>query len=244
MLTTIRSTINGAMRKLGVLAEGEEATSGQLVDALIDINGLIEDFNNQNLLVTHKVQKTYSTPVGGWSGVITINPTTGNTFEEAAPINVHTAFFRDSGGSDSILDLMTPNDWGQIVNKSSTGRPSKLYISRDNQKLTIYFDVIPDADLTLHMLVSMPYLGDSTNNQYTPSSEIDWDYGFERMIRLNLAIELADEYGAQITQSLAVLAQQSIDRIKDKNYTPLTADVDTALTRSGTSYFDINSGVW
>ena len=64
------------------------------------------------------------------------------------------------------------------------------------------------------------------------------------MIRLNLAIELADEYGAQVTQSLAVLAQQSIDRIKDKNYTPLTADVDTALTRSGTSYFDINSGVW
>jgi len=246
MLTTIRSTINGAMRKLGVLAEGEEATPGQLSDALIDINGLIEDFNNQNLLITHKIDNTYSTPDGGWSNVITIGTATGSTFEEVAPINIHAAFFRDSGLSDSLLTEQSINEWASIVNKNNIGRPTRFYVSRDNQKLTIYFDMIPDADYTLHLIASMPYLGDSTNNQYTPDSEIDWDYGFERMIRLNLAIELASEYGAVVPQDIAILAQQSIDRIKDKNYDPLVAEVDTALTASKSSYayFDITSGSW
>jgi len=242
MLTTIRSTINGAMRKLGILAEGEELTPGQLTDAMIDVNGVIEDFNNQNLLITHKVDNSYPTPDAGWSNVVTISPIEGSTFEEVSPINVHTAFFRDSGLSDSPLAEMSINEWAAIVNKQNIGRPTKYYISRDNQKFTIYFDMIPDADYTLHLIASMPYLGDGTNNQYTPDSEINWDYGFERMIRLNLAIELADEYGAQVTQSLAILAQQSVDRIKDKNYDPLTSEVDTALTATNSQYFDITSG--
>jgi len=242
MLTTIRSTINGAMRKLGVLAEGEELTPGQLSDAMIDVNGLIEDFNNQNLLITHKVDNLYPKPDAGWSNVITIGTATGSTFEEVAPINIHTAFFRDSGSSDSPLAELSINEWGSIVNKQNIGRPTKFYVSRDNQKLTIYFDMIPEADYTLHLIASMPYLGDGINNQYTPDSEIDLDYGFERMIRLNLAIELADEYGAQVTQSLAILAQQSVDKIKDKNFDPLTSEVDTALTATNSQYYDISSG--
>jgi hypothetical protein len=242
MLTTIRKTINGAMRKLGVLAEGEEATSGQLDDALIDINGLIENFNTQNLLISHRVDNSYPTPTGGWSNVITIGTATGSTFEEVAPIEIHSAYIRDSGLSDSPLELMSLNDWTTIITKSSVGRPTRYFISRDNQKLTIYFDVIPDADYTLHLFASLPYLGDGANNQYTPDSEIDWDYGFERMIRLNLAIELADEYQIEPTQNLMRSAQQSVDRIKAKNHTPLTSELDTALVPRDYGYFDINSG--
>ena len=244
MLTTIRSTINGSLRKLGVLAEGEEATPGQLSDALIDLNGLIESFNNQNLLITHKIHKTYSEPSDGWTNIITIGA--GQQFDETAPINTHAAFFRDAAGTDSILTEMSVNEWATIGVKSSVGRPTKYYVSRDNQMLTIYFDIVPDALYTLHLISTMPFLGDGVNNQYTPDSEIDWDYGFERMLRLNLAIELADEYGQQITQNLAINAQKSVDEIKDKNFDPLTSEVDTALTASNSSFssYDISSGSW
>lgn len=236
----LSKTIDGALRLLGVLAAGEEASPTEHEDALDRLNGMIDGFNIQNFTVSHLQEKTYSPPSIGWTSKITIGTDLDNTFVEAAPMSVQAAFFRDAAGVDFKMTPMGINEWADMVWKNIVAPPLKYYENYYGHNLALQFDTVPYANYTLHLICKLPYIGN-----YKPTDNIDWDYGFEEMLRYQLAVRLAPEYGMQLRADIAAAAQNLMQNIKRRNAENKTLIVDDGL-QQGTrryGYYDIISGV-
>jgi len=225
----IKKTIDGALRLIGVLAAGEEASSDEHEDGLERLNGLIDSFNTQSLLVSYISHNIYSAPTLGWKSNITFGIGTSFDFNVVAPIQITSAFFRYNSGIDRILKLNSLDQWAGISNKYIITTPSNYFVQYGPDKsMEIQFDSIPLNTDVLHIMCRMPFV--AASGMYLPTDDINWDYGFERMLRYNLAVELSSEYGQQISPIVASIAQKSLRDIKQSNYQPIALKVDSGLT--------------
>ncbi len=243
----ISKTIDGALRLIGVLASGEEASPEEHADGLERLNGLIDSFNTQSLLVSYTKQITLD-PLPSAKAKILIGTEVGNDYVQTAPIEIVQAFFRDAGGMDYPLRPMPMDQWARMVNKSIVTRPNNYYVQYGNdygpKGVEIQFNTIPYPTDVLHIMGRMPYIG--ITGEYLATDDIDWDYGFERMLRYNLALELASEYGVMKPHPVVVAkAEESLNQIKQANYSPLASEVDRGLLKRSKYYNNlagINSG--
>lgn len=236
----LSKTLDGALRLLGVLAAGEEASATEHEDALDRLNGMIDGFNIQNFTVSHLQEKVYHTPPAGWTSKVTIGSDADNIFVETAPMSIQAAFFRDAAGVDFKMAPMGINEWADMVWKNIVAPPLKYYENYYGHNVALQFDVIPYSSYTLHLICKLPYAGN-----YKPTDNIDWDYGFEEMLRYQLAVRLAPEYGVALRPDVAMGAQNLMQNIKRKNATSKTINVDVGLQqgRKRMGYYDIISGV-
>lgn len=220
----LTSTINGALRLIGVLAAGEDASPTEHKDALERFNGMIDGFNISGLTVSYLEHRTYAPPLAGWTSHITIGQTIGNDYVEVAPIEVTSAFFRDNGGIDFKMVPMGINEWADMAYKAITAPPTKYFANFYGHNLGLQFDVIPWATYILHLICKTPY-----KNTFAPTDNIDWDYGFEEMLRYNLAVRLAPEYGVMLRPDVVDLALNLMSNIKRRNQTNTAMTVDVGL---------------
>lgn len=236
----LTDTINGSLRLIGVLAAGEEASPVEHKDALDRFNGMIDSFNIQNLTVSYMQEKVYPTPLSGWTSKVTIGADINNIFVETAPMSIQSAFFRDAAGVDFKMTPMGINEWADMVWKNIVAPPLKYYENYYGHNLSIQFDTVPFSSYTLHLLCKVPYTGN-----YKPTDDIDWDYGFEEMLRYQLAVRLAPEYGVQLRQDVVMMAEMLMKNIKKRNAISKTLNVDVGLQQSNQrmGYYDIISGV-
>lgn len=237
----IKKTIDGALRLIGVLAAGEEASADEHADGLERLNGLIDSFNTHSLLVSYISHNVYPAPIVGWKSKINFGIGPSFDFDGVAPIRITSAFFRDGGGIDSPITLNSIEQWSGISNKSVLATPSNYFVQYGPDKnMEIQFDSIPLNTDVLHLMCRMPFV--AASGTYLPTDDINWDYGFERMLRYNLAVELASEYGQQIPQAVAILAQKSLSDIKQSNYQPIALEVDGGLT-GGTANINLTAAI-
>ena len=220
----ISKTIDGALRLIGVLAAGEEASPTEHEDALERLNGMIDGFNISGLTVSLLQNRAYSPPIAGWTSKITIGLDVANTFNEVAPIDITSAFFRDTGGVDFKMVSMGINEWADMAYKAITAPPTKYYANYYGHNVSLQFDVIPWQTYTLHLICKTPYV-----NTFLPTDNIDWDYGFEEMLRYQLAVRLAPEYGVMLRPDIAGLALNLMSNIKRRNRINDTMVVDAGL---------------
>ena len=231
----ISTTINDALIQLGVINPIDEATPQDHAFGLRTLNRIVDSYNTQNLLITYLQDKVMPTPVAGWGNAVTIG--TGKDIDTAAPIETQAAFFRQ-GSTDYALTVMTFNEWVNIPDKTTIQIPSKYYIQyTDDNDSKIYFDTVPQSDLVLHLLAKMPYTGvNSVGNDYLPTDDIAWNFGFEKMLMLRLAAELAPSYEIQASPVLLSLAEEAENNVKTRNYQPKTLSTSSGLSSIYSSY--------
>jgi hypothetical protein len=236
----ISNTINGSLRLIGVLAAGEDASQTEHEDALERMNGMIDGFNIQDLTISYLQHKFYAEPIGGWKSNITIGVNTLtviNDYNQVAPVSISSAFFRDLGGIDFKMSPMGINEWADMVYKNITAPPKKYFANYHGHNLSLQFDVIPYQSYTLHLMCKTPYVGG-----YSPTDNIDWDFGFEEMLRYQLAVRLAAEYGVQIRPEIAMLADNLMRNIKRRNQVETISPVDIGLqSRHNKGFYHIGS---
>jgi len=242
----ISRTIDGALRLIGVLAAGEEAHPEEHQDGLERLIGLVESFNLQSLLVSYTKQLTLL-PLPSAKAKITIGTEVGNDYVQVAPIEIIQAFFRDAGGMDYPIRPMPIDQWARMVNKSIVARPTNYFVQYGNingdRGVEIQFNTIPYPTDELHLMARMPFV--ASVGDYKTTDDIAWDYGFERMLRYHLSIDLAPEYGVQVRPEVAAIAAQAMEQIKQYNYSPLALEVDRGLLKRSKYYNNlagINSG--
>lgn len=242
----ISQTIDDALLEISVKNAGEEASPADHAFGLRTLNRIIDSYNTQNLLITYLEDMTIQAPyllsacevtpeelvAGGrqWKNSITIGHCQDIDME--APMEIQDLFWRQSNETDYYSKMMAFNQWSDITTKSNTGIPRRHYIQKmDNNNVKIYFDYIPQADLELHLLAKMPYTGkNSTGNDYCPTDDILWNFGFEKMLMKRLAIELCPSYEVQPSQVLVAAAQEAEMHVKRNNSQPMTLDSDVSLT--------------
>ena len=229
----ISKTIDSAMRKIGVLTAQDEASPADHQLGLETLNRIVDSYNTQDLIITHIENLTYSVDysVMAWGNSVSIG--IGLQIDEVAPVQIEDLFWTLGGSSYKSIN-MSYNQWGDIQTKNNVSIPRRHYIQRiDDNNIKIYFDSIPQDGLTLNLMAKKPYTGvNGDGNNYIPTDDINWNFGFEKMLMYRLAVELAPDFEVPLSQSIVGLAAEAEKNVMEHNYQPVTLDSDVSLRRS------------
>lgn len=231
MATTVSDIIRSAMRKIGVLASGEPLPADEGDDALVVFRQMVDSWANETLLIPVVGVVTFPLVLDQAEYTIGIYPDAlipDNHIETARPQKIISAFLRDGTGTDYPQEIIAVQTYDSISRKSNASRPSRFYVRQGWPLDTILFESVPYDNETLHLSVIQPL------TDLLPivglTEEINLPPGYERSLTYNLCLELADEYGKQVTPLIATNAVESKKWLKRQNYRTITLKVDRALT--------------
>ncbi|NDF44770.1 MAG: hypothetical protein EB125_03520 [Betaproteobacteria bacterium] len=208
---TAGDLINGALRLLGQLAEGETPSAATSADALLALNEMIESWNTERLAVFSTQDQVFSWPASTISR--TLGPT-GN-FVGNRPILVDdSSYFKDpTTGVSYGLKLINQQQYNGIALKTVTSTyPQVMWVNMTFPNIDMYIYPVPTRVLEFHFVsveqLSRPAIL-ATNLTFPP--------GYLRAFRYNLACELAPEFGVEPSRQVSRIAMTSKRNLKRIN---------------------------
>jgi hypothetical protein len=212
MATTAGDIITGALRLIGVVAEGESPSPESAADALSAMNQMIESWNTERLSVFATEDQVFSWPATVISR--TLGPT--GDFVGNRPILVDDAtYFKDpSTGVSYGLKLINQQQYNGIALKTvQSTYPQVMWVNMTYPDVEMYIYPVPTRVLEFH-IVSVEQLSRpailATNLTFPP--------GYLRAFRYNLACELAPEFGVEPSrqvQRIAMTSKRNLKRINN-----------------------------
>jgi hypothetical protein len=212
MATTAGDIITGALRLIGVVAEGESPSPESAADALSAMNQMIESWNTERLSVFATEDQVFSWPATVISR--TLGPT--GDFVGNRPILVDDAtYFKDpSTGVSYGLKLINQQQYNGIALKTvQSTYPQVMWVNMTYPDIEMYIYPVPTRVLEFH-IVSVEQLSRpailATNLTFPP--------GYLRAFRYNLACELAPEFGVEPSrqvQRIAMTSKRNLKRINN-----------------------------
>ncbi len=196
----IREVINGALRKLGVYASGENASSSEAQDALTQVNRML---SNWSMLPGYLNDFAYDT-LTLTSGVSGYSFGSGGDIDTPRPTKI--LEFSINDGLDYPVKELSRQAYTKITDKAITGRPySFLYLPYFPLSSFILYPT-PDKAYTLRINSNKPLI------QYATSSD---DFGlpleYAEAIEWNLTMRLLPEYPGTTT-TIAQLIYQTAEK--------------------------------
>lgn len=211
MTTTAGDLINGALRLLGVLAEGETPSAETSQDALAAMNQMIDSWNTERLSVFSTQDQTFIWPAQQISR--TLGPT--GDFVGNRPILLDDAtYFRDPQTNVSYgIKIINQQQYDGIAVKTVTSTyPQVIWINMTYPDIEMYVYPVPIRALEWHFIsveeLSQP-AGLATALTFPP--------GYLRAFRYNLACEIAPEFGVEPSAQVSRIAMSSKRNIKRIN---------------------------
>ena len=211
-MTTAGDLINGSLRLLGVLAEGETPSAETSQDALLAMNQMIQSWNTERLAVFSTQDQVVTWPPS------TISRTFGPTGDIVAnrPITIDdSTYFRDPASGISYgLKLINQQQYNGIAVKTVTSTyPQVLWVNMTYPDIEMYVYPVPTKVLEFHV-VSVNELTQPVNL----ATDLAFPPGYLRCFRYNLACELAPEFGTEPSrqvQRIAMTSKRNIKRINN-----------------------------
>jgi hypothetical protein len=212
MATTAADQINGALRLIGQLAEGEVPSAATSQDALAALNQMLDSWSTERLAVYSTQDQIYN-----WQPnvrFITMGPT--GTFVAERPILMDDAtYFRDASTNVSYgIKLINNEQYNNIAVKTVTSTyPQLLWVNMTYPNVEIYVYPVPTRVLEFHFVSVRPLT--------TPAAldtDLTFPPGYLRAFRYNLACELAPEFGVEPSpqvQRIAMYSKRNLKRINN-----------------------------
>lgn len=210
-MATAGDIINGSLRLIGQLAEGEAPSADTAQDALAAMNQMIESWNTERLAVYATETQTFSWPANVASR--TIGPT--GDFVGNRPIQVDDAtYFRDSASGLSFgIKLINQDQYNGIALKTVRSTyPQVLWVNDSYPDVTLTIYPIPTKVLEWN-IVSVEQLSQPA----VLATDLFFPPGYLRAFRYNLACELAPEFGVEPSPQVARIAMTSKRNLKRVN---------------------------
>lgn len=231
MAQTVGDLIRSAMRKTGILAAGEPIPADQGDDAKQVFTQMVDAWSLESLLIPIVSVVTHQLVVGESEYTIGVSPAApplpDTHIETARPEKIIAAFIRDTHGTDYIQEVIDVQTFSRISRKTNSSRPSRIYIRKGWPMNTILFESLPYADETLHLEVIQPLSEYLSTASLT--TVVNLPPGYEQVLIYNLSMMIADEWGQDITPSIATIAIEGKKRIKRANFRKLVLGMDRAL---------------
>ena len=211
MATSAGDQINGALRLLGVLAEGETPSAATSQDGLTCLNQMIDSWNTERLSVYATQDQIFSWTPG--SITRTLGPT--GDFVGNRPILVDDAtYFRDPASGISYgIKLINQQQYNGIAVKTVTSTyPQVMWVNMEYPNISMTVYPVPTKLLEFH-IVSVLEL----TNPATLATSLMFPPGYLRAFKYNLACELAPEFGIQPSPQVLRVAMTSKRNLKRIN---------------------------
>lgn len=219
-MATAQTRIDRAMRLIGALESGESPTPQETADCLVALNGLIDSWRNDSLMV-YAITSVSKVLTGG-DGSYTIG--TGADINTTRPVKIEGGYVTVNG-VDYPVETMTEEVWRNLSDKALTGIPEYVYYDPQMANGVVNLYPVPDGAYTLKLSVWTPIstIAAATDNIVLPP-------GYERAIDTNLAIEIAPEFQRPVSDALAKAARESLKAIKQANIQPFYAQIEFACS--------------
>lgn len=214
MIRTPADIINQALKRSGVLGEGQTASAEMQNDAFDDLNELMALFARKRWLC-HSLTETAVTATG--ANTYTIGP--NGDFDVARPDRIEAAFVRllpviNNQPFDSWLNIIAaPEDYAAIALKEMQSYPMALYY--DSQYPLGYlhpYPVPPEDQYEVHVftktaMTQFNTLTDSINLPPEYNAALSW----------SLASVLAPSYGKQPDPTVVAMRKVSLNTLRQAN---------------------------
>jgi len=212
MATTAADQINGALRLIGMLAEGEVPSAATSQDALTALNQMIDSWNTERLSVFSTQDQVFSWPPNVLSR--TLGPT--GDFVGNRPILLDdSTYFRDpSNGISFGIKIINQQQYNGIAVKTVTSTyPQVIWINMTYPDIELYVYPKPTKVLEWHF-VSVEEL----TKPATLGTTLAFPPGYLRAFKYNLACEIAAEFGVEpspTVQRIAMTSKRNLKRINN-----------------------------
>lgn len=211
-MTTAAELIDGSLRLLGVLAEGETPSAAVMQDSIMAMNQMIQSWDTERLSVFSTQDQVFTWPANVLSR--TLGPT--GDFVGNRPIEIDDAtYFKDpSSGLSFGVKLINQQQYDGIAFKTVTSTyPQVLWVNNTfpNIEMTIY--PVPIKALEWH-IISVETL----NEVSSVATDMYFPPGYLRAFRYNLACELAPEFGIEPSPQVQRIAMTSKRNLKRINF--------------------------
>ena len=211
MTTSAGDQINGAMRLIGMLAEGETPSAAASQDALSALNQMIDSWNTERLSVFSTQDQIFTWPASTQSR--TLGPS--GDFVGNRPILLDdSTYFRDAATNVSYgIKMINQQQYNGIAVKTVTSTyPQVLWINMTYPDIEMYVYPVPLRPLEWHF-VSVEEL----TQPATLATTLSFPPGYLRAFRFNLACEIAAEFGVEPSPQVSRIAMTSKRNLKRIN---------------------------
>jgi len=211
-MTTAAELIEGSLRLLGVLAEGEQPSVAVMQDSIMAMNQMIQSWDTERLSVFSTQDQVFTWPAYTMSR--TIGPT--GDFVGNRPIEIDDAtYFKDpSSGLSFGIKIINQQQYDGIAFKTVTSTyPQVMWINNTFPDMEITVYPVPIKALEWHIISveTLTEVSSVATNLYFPQ-------GYLRAFRYNLACELAPEFGVEPSPQVQRIAMSSKRNIKRINF--------------------------
>jgi hypothetical protein len=212
MATTAGDQINGALRLLGILAEGETPSAATSQDALTALNQMIDSWNTERLSVYSTQDQVFSWPPNVLSR--TLGPT-GDFVGNRPILFDDSSYFRDpSSGISFGIKFINQQQYNGIAVKTVTSTyPQVIWVNMTYPDVEMYVYPKPTKVLEWHF-VSVEEL----TQPATLATVLHFPPGYLRAFKYNLACEIAPEFGVEPSPTvsrIAMTAKRDLKRINN-----------------------------
>lgn len=202
-MPTARVLITRAMQVAGILFKGEQPAADEANDALTSLNALIDSWSNYSDNIYARTYDTF--PL---TNALSYTIGAGGDFDTVRPMQIVDAYVT-SGGIDYPLSIIDQESYDTISQKYIQSIPQYLVYNNDYPLGKIWIYPVGGSGYTLTLLSEK-----SVNKFATLDTLMVLPEGWERALIYNLAVELAPEYGQQITPPVQRIALESLGAIK------------------------------
>jgi hypothetical protein len=211
MTTTAGDQINGALRLIGQLAEGETPSAATSQDALTAMNQMIDSWSIERLAVFSTQDQVFMWPPGAISR--TLGPT--GDFVGNRPILLDdSTYFRDPANNISFgIKILNQQQYNGIAVKTVTSTyPQVIWVNMTYPDIEMYIYPVPTKVLEWHF-VSVSEL----TQPATLATVLSFPPGYLRAFRYCLACEIAAEFGVEPSPQVSRIAMTSKRNLKRIN---------------------------
>lgn len=181
--TTGNDLIKGALRLVGVLAQGEEPSSAQTSEALVALNYLLKSWVVDGLHLWKHRRDT----------ITLVDGTVTYTLSDPKAYTVTQVWINNTSNTSIPLRMISRQEYFRLSNRASNGTPSQVYVDKQKDSTLLYVYPVPDA--TTASLYNMEVSYTTTFDDLNTVSDIpDFPQEWYDAIKYGLAVRLAGEY--------------------------------------------------
>lgn len=239
--STSLDLIEGALRMIGLLADGEHAEGIVANNCLVVANELMDSLNaqklatftiNRNIVVPAVLKQAYTLGTGG-----DFNLPRPTRLSYASVISLQNA----SQPLELPLDILSDAEWLEIpVKNLSSQLPRQVWNDGGFPFMTLNYYPIPNTQVNfgLYMWAALTSFTDLGATQYS------YPPGYLRMLRSNLAVEFDGEYGGDPAKMPRVerIALESKAIVKSQNIQPIVMECDEMFSDGQSDLFNWLTG--
>lgn len=207
---TAGDIINSALRKLGVLAEGEVPSAAESADCLTTLDQMVESWNTERLSVYSTMDQVFTWP--GSQRSRTLGPS--GDFVGTRPIAMDEATYFKYAQISYNLKFINQEQYDSIPLKTSNSTiPQMLFVNTSYPDVELFLYPVPTGDLEFHFISVDPL-----TELAALTTVLAFPPGYSRAFVYNLALEIAPDFGANPSQDvrrIATVSKRNLKRIND-----------------------------